>query len=46
MNLYLSGWKITIVMGIYMTGIIAVVWYAVSMDVNLVMFKNDGQRKD
>jgi nitrogen fixation protein FixH len=30
------GWKITIVMGIYMTGIISVVWYAVSMDVNLV----------
>jgi nitrogen fixation protein FixH len=30
------GWKIAIFMGIYMTGIISVVWYAVSMDVNLV----------
>lgn len=30
------GWKIAIVMGIYMTGIISVVWYAMSVDVNLV----------
>ena len=30
------GWKIAIVLGIYMTGIISVVWYAMSVDVNLV----------
>jgi nitrogen fixation protein FixH len=30
------GWKIAIFMGIYMTGIISVVWFAMSEDVNLV----------
>ena len=30
------GWKIAIVLGIYMTGILAVVWYAMSVEVNLV----------
>lgn len=30
------GWKIAISLGIYMTGIISVVWYAMSVDVNLV----------
>ena len=30
------GWKITIFMGIYMIGIISVVWYAMLLDVNLV----------
>jgi nitrogen fixation protein FixH len=30
------GWKIAIFMGIYMIGIISVVWYAMSVDVNLV----------
>jgi nitrogen fixation protein FixH len=30
------GWKIAIIMGIYMAGIISVVWYAMSTDVNLV----------
>lgn len=30
------GWKIAIFMGIYMAGVISVVWYAMSIDVNLV----------
>ena len=30
------GWKIAIFMGIYMIGIISVVWYAMLLDVNLV----------
>lgn len=30
------GWKIAIVMGIYMAGVLSVVWYAMSTDVNLV----------
>jgi nitrogen fixation protein FixH len=30
------GWKIAIVMAIYMIGIIAVVWYSMTLDVNLV----------
>lgn len=30
------GWKIAIVLAIYMTGIISVVWYSMTLDVNLV----------
>ena len=30
------GWKIAIVLAIYMTGIISVVWYTMTLDVNLV----------
>jgi nitrogen fixation protein FixH len=30
------GWKITIFLAIYMTGIISVVWYSMTLDVNLV----------
>ncbi len=30
------GWKITIILAIYMIGIIAVVWYTMTLDVNLV----------
>ena len=30
------GWKIAIFLGIYMTGIISVVWYSMTLDVNLV----------
>ena len=30
------GWRIVIVMAIYMIGIISVVWYAMTLDVNLV----------
>lgn len=30
------GWKIAIVMGIFMTGILAVVFYTLTLDVNLV----------
>ena len=30
------GWKIAIFLGIYMIGIISVVWYSMTLDVNLV----------
>ena len=30
------GWKITIFMGIYMAGILGVVWFAMTQEVNLV----------
>ena len=30
------GWKIAIVMGVYMIGVTSVVWYSMTLDVNLV----------